>query len=434
MPSRTPALIAENLHKEFRHRTADGPKTFRHWVESGFRRSTGAGNILALRDVNFSVAPGEMLGVVGRNGSGKSTLLRILGGVMQPSRGRVIRAAEPNGLLELNAGMHPDLTGRENIVIVGVLSGLLRSEVMERMEEIIDFAEIRNHIDDPVRTYSAGMKLRLGFSVAVHVDPRILLIDEVLSVGDLAFQRKCLDRIQTFKEQGCAIVLISHDIGQVRAYCDRALWLDRGVARVLGSAEEVTQAYQQAMEDQTRRLTDTGRADRVLDGDVTLRAGENWLGSQQARIESVRLLDGGGRLARSADPGMPLTVEIDIEAAEPLPGAHVSISLADRARQVVLDVNTEMDRAHLPPLSGRTTVAVTFDRIDLTPGEYRLSAGIWAPDWHHAYDLHLDAYVLPVSGHPLSKAPFLPPRRWSLRETSVQEREGAPAIGVRQVR
>jgi lipopolysaccharide transport system ATP-binding protein len=411
-----PALQAVGLTKEFRHRTADQPRTFRAWVEGGLRRSGPKGTIRALDDVSFSVAPGEMLGVIGRNGSGKSTLMRLLGGVMEPDEGRVVVASTPNGLLELNAGMHPDLTGRENILIAGVLAGLLRSEVMERAEAIVAFAELQDHIDDPVRTYSAGMRLRLGFAVAVHVDPRILLIDEVLSVGDLAFQQKCLDRIQEFKARGCAIVLISHDLHQVASSCDRVLWLDRGVVRALGRPEDVVAAYTGAVSEETRRRTDQSRPEREASSGVTLRPGENWLGSQEASIADVAILDAGGRPVRSIEPGGSLTVRLRIATPEPLRGAPLFCSINDANGTTLVDVNTDNDRVDLPALVQGSAVMVGFDRLDLAPGEYRISVGLWAPGWAYAYDTHLNAYPLTVTGsRPSWNAPLAPPRRWSVQ-------------------
>ena len=255
------ALRLENLGKKFRHRTNDTPNTFRGWVEGGWRTRRQE-NFWALRGITLDVAPGEMLGVIGRNGSGKSTLLRLLGGVMRADEGRVVAAGPVNGLLELNTGMHPDLTGRENIIINGVLAGLLKQEVQERMESIIAFAELEEHIDDPVRTYSSGMKLRLGFAVAVNVDPNILLIDEVLAVGDLGFQQKCLARIREFKSRGCAIVLISHDMTQVKAMCDRALWIDRGQLQALGQPHEVISEFEASMSKETLRRTSAAARNR----------------------------------------------------------------------------------------------------------------------------------------------------------------------------
>lgn len=410
-PPGAPVLVAEGLAKSFRHRTSDRPQTFRAWAESGFRRDAPEGRTRALDDVSFELHAGETLGVIGRNGSGKSTLLRLLGGVMRPDGGRVRAAAPPNGLLDLNAGMHPDLSGRENILIGGVLAGLLKEEVRAREADIIAFAELEDHIDDPVRTYSAGMRLRLGFAVAVHVEPRLLLIDEVLSVGDLAFQQKCLERIREFKDRGCAIVLISHDLQQVGAFCDRCLWLDRGRLRQVGAAGPVVEAYTRAMEEAHRR-TDRTRPDRATDTGVTLRAGENWLGTQEAQIAGVTIRGPDGRPAASVEAGSALGVEMALAVPAPVGPVHAFVSIAGAGGRTVLDVNTDGDRADLPVPTDGTVITVTFDRLDLAPGDYRVSVGIWAAGWDRAYDHHQDAYPLAVTGRRSSEGPLLPPRRW----------------------
>lgn len=410
-----PALEATGLAKEFRHRTSDRPVTFRAWVESGFRGRFGRSRIKALDDVSLTVAQGEMLGVIGRNGSGKSTLTRILGGVMQPDHGEVRRIAQPNGLLDLTAGMHPDLTGRQNIRIAGVLSGLLRREVREREDEIIAFAELESFIDDPVRSYSAGMKLRLGFAVAVHVDPRILLIDEVLSVGDLAFQQKCLDRIRSFLDRGCAIVLVSHDLGQVRSVCDRALWLDAGRVRALGPAAQVADAYEQASADRIALGRGGARPDRAVAAGVVLRDGENWFGSQAARIVRTTLRDRAGHTVSTLPTGAALALDLDLGLRGPLPGGvHASVTVIDDKGHLALDLNTQVDSVDLSAPVDGMRITIDFDRMDLSPGEYRVSVGLWAPDWSEAYDLHLNVYPLAVTGPTLSNGPFLPPHRWHL--------------------
>jgi lipopolysaccharide transport system ATP-binding protein len=197
----------------------------------------------ALRDVSFSVAPGRMLGIVGANGSGKSTLLRLIGGVERPDEGSVKIHGKSCAFLDLGVGFHGDLTGRENVFISGVVSGLTRAEVAERFDSIVAFAELEEFIDGPLRTYSTGMQMRLAFAVAVHVQPEILLIDEALTVGDLPFQRKCFERIAYFKAEGCTLVLVSHSTEAIREFCDEALWLHAGRLRAYGSPDTVVEQY-----------------------------------------------------------------------------------------------------------------------------------------------------------------------------------------------
>lgn len=404
------ALRVENLGKRFRHRSPDDPKTFRQWVEGGWRRKSG-GSLWALRGVNFEVARGEMLGVVGRNGSGKSTLLRLLGGVMRPDEGQLKVAAPVNGLLELNTGMHPELSGRENIIISGVLTGLLKREIAERVDEIVAFAELGDHIEDPVRTYSSGMKLRLGFSVAVHVDPTILLIDEILAVGDLGFQQKCLARIEQFKSTGCAIVLISHDLHQIRTMCDRALWLDKGRMKALGSPHDVLSAYEGAVTEETARRTAKALTDR---GGKQLSAEGNRTGSLEAELADILLLNSSGVAVSGITPGEGLTLRMTVKDKSGSEHWQISVTIADHHGVSCLDVNTGTDGVVLPDHPGQKTLELHIGRLDLAPGIYTISVGLWHANWDYAYDYEHNARSLRVSGAANLKGIMSPPRRWQL--------------------
>jgi lipopolysaccharide transport system ATP-binding protein len=200
----------------------------------------------ALVDVDLSVRRGATLGIVGRNGSGKSTLVRIIAGIYTPDRGRVVTRGRVSALIELGAGFHPEFTGRENVYINGIILGLSKKEIRRRFDEIVDFAEIPDFIDAPVRTYSSGMYMRLAFSVAVHVDPDILLVDEVLAVGDEGFVRKCLEKMDDFKKQGKTIILVGHDLALIERWCDSALLLESGHVTAEGLPPEVVAAYRQS--------------------------------------------------------------------------------------------------------------------------------------------------------------------------------------------
>jgi len=197
----------------------------------------------ALKDLSFSVPKGGSLGIVGGNGAGKSTLLSLLIGASHPTSGTIMVSGKVGALLELGAGFHPDLTGRENILLNASLSGLSQSDISRKMSDIIDFSELGDFIDVPIRNYSSGMNVRLGFSVAIHVDPEILIIDEALSVGDADFQKKSLDRIQQIKSNGATFIVVSHSVGTVESLCDQALWLDHGKLIMHGEASEVCAAY-----------------------------------------------------------------------------------------------------------------------------------------------------------------------------------------------
>jgi homopolymeric O-antigen transport system ATP-binding protein len=222
------SIVVKNLSKQFYRYHANRPWTLHEALVKGLRGLRHAERFWALRDVSFSIAPGRMVGVIGTNGSGKSTLLRLIGSVGRADEGYVEVNQRIGALLELGTGFHPDLTGRENVFVNGVICGLTRREISQRFDSIVAFSELEQFIDNPIRTYSTGMQMRLGFAIAVHADPEILLIDEILSVGDYAFQQKSFDRIARFKSEGCTIILVTHDTSVVREVCDEALWLDRG--------------------------------------------------------------------------------------------------------------------------------------------------------------------------------------------------------------
>jgi len=237
----------ENVVQRFRV-IRERPDTLRETFAHLFQRRTSYYDFEALKGVSFEVGDGEAVGIVGRNGSGKSTILRIIAGVYRPSGGVVKVSGKVAALIELGAGFHPDLTGRENIVLNGLLLGLRMHEIQEREERILEFAELGQFIDSPVKQYSSGMFMRLGFAVATEVNPDILLMDEILSVGDAAFQRKCLQRIEDFRKQGKTIFMVSHQAGTIRQFCQRAVWIHDGLVRADGPADDVLSRYEELLQ------------------------------------------------------------------------------------------------------------------------------------------------------------------------------------------
>jgi len=206
-------------------------------------KSLKSSHFLALKDISFEVKKGEALGIMGKNGAGKSTILGLIAGVLKPTKGKIIVNGRISPLLELGAGFHPELTGRENIILKGVLIGLTRNEILKKMEDIIDFSELGDFIDQPVRIYSSGMLARLGFSIIANLNPEILLIDEILAVGDETFQKKCLNRMLSFKKNGITILFVSHSIENIRFICDRVIWLENQNIKAIDITETIVSKY-----------------------------------------------------------------------------------------------------------------------------------------------------------------------------------------------
>ncbi|MFV9503314.1 MAG: ABC transporter ATP-binding protein [Oscillochloridaceae bacterium umkhey_bin13] len=406
------AIEVHGLAKRFERRGAR-PSTLKELLLRGFR-NRAATSFWGLRDVSFQVAPGRMVGIIGPNGAGKSTLLRLIGGVGLPDRGRVQTHGRIGALLDLGSGLEPDLTGRENVFIAGVISGMLRREVAERFDEIVAFAELEDFIDSPLRTYSSGMQMRLAFAVAAHIDPQILLIDEVLAVGDLAFQRKCMDRIARFKQQGCTILLVSHDPSQIRSLCDEVIWLRHGEVVSHGPTEQVLEAYIASMDVTTRERTPTNLPTVDLGDGRTLQINQNRFGSQEIQITQVRLLSLQGTPISQIQGGAGLVVEFAYQATNPItePIASVSVSRADG--QICFDLNTDEAGVALPELVGTGWLRLQIDRLDLAGGEYFVNVGLYEHDWTYTYDFHWQVYSLEIIAARPTHGDLRPPFRWDI--------------------
>ncbi|MDI6889828.1 MAG: ABC transporter ATP-binding protein [Thermodesulfovibrionales bacterium] len=239
-----PVIIFNDVSKSYPlyHHLTGGIKNFLFHLPRGIN-SLKNSRFEALRDISFEVCRGETFGIIGRNGAGKSTTLGLIAGVLKPSKGRVIVKGRISPLLELGAGFHHELTGKENIMLNGVLMGLTRAEVSRKMNEIIEFSELRDFVDQPIRTYSSGMLARLGFSIVAHLEPEILLIDEILAVGDMGFQKKCIDKMMGFKKSGVTMVFVSHSMEDIGRICDRVMWIENHTARMLGEPKAVIAGY-----------------------------------------------------------------------------------------------------------------------------------------------------------------------------------------------
>ncbi len=324
------------------------------------------GEFWALKDVTFEVAKGETVGLIGRNGAGKSTALKLLSNISKPTQGTLKVEGRLAALIEVGAGFHPDLTGRENVYLNGTILGMKRHEVRALFDQIVSFAELESFIDTPVKRYSSGMFVRLGFSVAAHVNPDVLLIDEVLAVGDMAFQQKCMQRIHELKRQGTTMVFISHNLNAVQRICDRAILLNAGEVTAQGNVADVIHAYREQVvaKEKKRFSKSVGRATEQL-GAAT-----------GVRITSVALRNGHRQVAESFETGAPLTVEIAVDASRPVERPVINVSL-ERLDGLVCHVATTRGRNVLPgPLHGAQVIRLTYPALNLQPNTYGVSVEI----------------------------------------------------------
>ncbi len=306
----------------------------------------------ALRDVDLRIAAGTTVGLIGPNGSGKSTLLKAIGGIIQPTSGTVRRRGRLAALLELGAGFHPDLTGRDNVYLNAAILGLSRRETERRFDAIVEFSGIERFIDTQVKFYSSGMYVRLAFAVAVHVDPDVLLVDEVLAVGDEPFQRKCMDRIKSFQRDGRTIVLVTHALDQVVDLCDRAVVLEQGAVVVDGTAREATRVLRADFDVQaTEEMTTTGPG-------------------RFARVLSVQPMDAAGRPVRDVVPGADLVLRVTVESDEPLLDWVLGVGIDSPTGQALFGTNTQLQGVRMDRLVGRRTIDVQLGGLRLGEGQY----------------------------------------------------------------
>ncbi len=408
----TPAITVSGLGKRFSRRGIDRPSTLKEALLSWRVRTAEDTSFWALRDVSFSVQPGRMAGLIGQNGAGKSTLLRLIGGVGRPDEGSIDVRGRLGALLDLTTEFHADLTGRENVYVSGIIAGLTRAEVTERFDDIVAFSEIEAFIDNPIRTYSTGMQMRLAFAVAAHSDPDIMLIDEVLAVGDISFQRKCLARIQQIRANGCAIILVSHEPSMVADLCDDVVWLRGGVVAAHGPAEGVVEQYVMAMHTESQRRTPDLEHVTLSSGGVELRLTENRIGSQQVEIVHVALLNDAGRPPQALTSGSTLLVAIDYVAHETVEGAHVGVTISRPDDVKCLDIHTSAGLERLEA-GQRGRIVAEIERLDLVGGSYFVDVGVYEATWDYAYDFHWHAYPLDIESTGDDRGIVRSPVRWT---------------------
>jgi lipopolysaccharide transport system ATP-binding protein len=372
----------------------------------GARALSSDDAVPALVDVSFTVAPGESLGVIGANGSGKSTLLKLLAGIFRPTSGQVAVEGRLAALLELGAGFHPEISGRENLEIGGLLLGLTRRQIAERFDAIVSFAGVEEFLDAPVKTYSSGMAVRLGFALAAYSDPDVLLVDEVLAVGDEAFSRRCLEKFDEFEKAGKTLVFVSHDLSLVAERCRRAVWLDRGRVAFDGPSTETVARYREsvAADGERRRLGEPPA--RSSPAPVTGR-----VGSGAASVEGVRLLDGGDKPVARIASGQPAALEMEVRAGRPLSDFVFGFAIQTVSGAAVFGTNTDLDGFEAEDFGGSASARLELAACALAPGVYSVDAAVHARDGS-PYDYRRDVLRFEVTGDRPAAGVWSPPRVW----------------------
>ncbi len=403
----TPAVSLKGIGKKYR---LSSSRSLLLKEALSFGKAKRSHDFWALQDIDLEVEPGTTLGILGRNGAGKSTLLRIISGVLQPTTGTVEVNGRLTAIFGLGSGFNPDFTGRENVMLNGLILGIDHQEMLERFDDIAAFADIGEFMDQPIRTYSSGMRSRLGFAVAVNVDPDILVLDEALSAGDATFKKKALQRMYDLRDSGTTVLFVSHSMGMVKKFCTYAVLLHKGHMVTSGSPDEVTDRYQELLEKtQERKSAQTGERDRELDEmieheeeedveEVQTPKRSSASGGERARsprhdpgeagmIQRVELLDENQKPVDAVPSGSTLTVRVHLRYTKPVKDSALGITLrSKRAGLDVFSTNTVRERT---PLGQReqgeqATVDFTFG-VPLQPGSYSVDAAVSDPQEEDPY-------------------------------------------------
>lgn len=371
------AIQYRDVGKRFTYTKEQASSVLESILALGRNRANSETDLWAVRDVGFDVMRGESVGLIGRNGSGKSTLLKLTTRILKPTVGEVNVFGRISALLELGAGFHDDLTGRENVYLNGSVLGLSKAEIDARFDDILSFSELENFIDMPVKHYSSGMYMRLGFSVAVHCDPDILLVDEILSVGDAAFQRKCINHIMDLKQSGVTIIMVSHHADTIQKLCDKLVWLDKGNLQRIGKTDEVMGEY-------VRYMASVGAEDRP----TTFARN----GSYEAEITDVRFLNNDNESKQVFRTGDPMTIEMSYIAHQPIKDPEMGFAIFRDDGTHINGPNNRLVGFDIDQIEGVGKLRYQIKALPLMPGRYSVSAAIQDGHKPHAYDFHVQAY------------------------------------------
>ena len=399
----------------------------------------------ALQGVSFNVPAGRTYAVIGRNGSGKSTALKLVAGITKPTTGTVKVEGRISALIELGAGFHPEISGRENVFINGIMLGLTKREVTKRFDEIVEFAELQQFIDAPVKTYSSGMYMRLGFAVAIHVDPDVLLVDEVLAVGDEGFTHKCLDKFGEFKRRGKTILLVTHSLNLVERFCDEALWLDHGKVRGSGDPKRVVGAY----------LTDVGRSEekelaraearseqRAESQESVVRSADLQVGSSGSVVEDMTRVDEGrwgsreveitgvtfktaqGEVSHIFQSGDPMSIHLSVRAHQTIADFVFGIGIYNAEGVNCYGTNTHIEDLMSTEARGEGEVTFSIESLDLVEGTYKVDVAVHKRDGY-PYDYHRLLHTFRVKSRSKEVGIYRPRHAWTFSPSIKLTREKA---------
>lgn len=408
-----PAITVQSLSKLYR-RTVPGDRfrTLKSALVGGSltRNLRPEDAIAALEEVDFTVNRGEAFGVIGGNGSGKSTLLKLVAGMLKPTSGRIVVDGRVAALIELGAGFHPEISGRENVFINGAVLGLTRRQIERRYDEIVEFSGLGDFMEEPVKNYSSGMYVRLGFAVAIHTDPDVLLVDEVLAVGDEAFAHRCIRRIEEFLAQEKTLLLVSHSLDLVEGVCDRVLWLQNGVQRLVGTPRRVIDAYRQEVAESEGEALARENRQRSA-GPETDAGGEalRW-GSRDAEILGVRLLAADGERYH-LESGEPAVFEIRARADRPLTDFVFGVAVSTPRGVECWGTNTDLAGYVPDTFEGEATVRLACPAFRLGPGDYVVDAAVHARDGA-PYDYQRRVLSFTVSSRERGVGVYFPEHGW----------------------
>jgi len=423
------SIIVENLTKRYELGHLQQETYLRHQIvnmlKAPFRRRREKEILWALRDVSFKVNHGEVVGIIGRNGAGKSTLLKILSKITYPTSGNVRTRGRVASLLEVGTGFHEELTGRENVFLNGSILGMKKNEVAAKLDQIVSFAGVERFLDTPIKRYSSGMRLRLGFAVAAHLEPDILIVDEVLAVGDAGFQKKCISAMEDMRGGGRTVLFVSHNMAAVENLCNRGIWIDAGRVRMDGSTHEVLEAYMGSFADADGAARDLGSV-------------ESRRGSGEVRYTRVEFLSPDGSAQLVTRSGKPVVIRMHYRASERIPSPSLGFRLTTEMGTLITETSTSHHELYVPELpAGDGYVELEIESLNLIPGRYLLSLGLSGGASNHLYDLvdnavHLDVEAASIYGSSRSFDSRVGivffPQRWRLDGVSCRSDRDSEAV------